>query len=274
MINAHLKEVLKERMSMFPYNYHTHTRRCGHASGSDEEYVLAAIKAGYKVLGFSDHAPYRDYPHPGSHMDWEQLEDYISSINALKEKYKDQITILLGTESEYYPYCLEERKELRSMLDYMLLGQHYDHPSGKGVNYFKENTDEEILVYAKTVVEAADSGLYSYLCHPDVFMNHQNDFTKACEEAAHMIGQACERNQLPVELNVRGVMKGKKPFPNGDQYWYPHKDFWRILAKYDLKVVVGIDAHAPDDLLETEFIDEGIKELSDLNLTFIDHPFI
>ena len=74
---------------MFPYNYHTHTRRCGHASGDDEEYVLAAIKAGYKVLGFSDHAPYRNYPHKGSHMDIEDFAGYIESIHSLKEKYKE-----------------------------------------------------------------------------------------------------------------------------------------------------------------------------------------
>ena len=36
-------------------NYHTHTTRCYHASGKDEEYVKAAIKAGIKELGFSDH---------------------------------------------------------------------------------------------------------------------------------------------------------------------------------------------------------------------------
>ena len=40
-------------------NFHTHTRRCMHASGSDEDYVLAAIEAGYEVLGFSDHTPWK-----------------------------------------------------------------------------------------------------------------------------------------------------------------------------------------------------------------------
>ena len=29
------------------YNYHTHTSRCFHARGTDEEYVLAAIEAGF-----------------------------------------------------------------------------------------------------------------------------------------------------------------------------------------------------------------------------------
>ena len=38
------------------YNYHTHTKRCGHATGEDEDYVIAALNKGYKILGFSDHA--------------------------------------------------------------------------------------------------------------------------------------------------------------------------------------------------------------------------
>ena len=41
---------------MIKANYHTHTARCGHAIGTDEEYVQAAIQAGLKTLGFSDHA--------------------------------------------------------------------------------------------------------------------------------------------------------------------------------------------------------------------------
>ena len=259
---------------MFPYNYHTHTRRCGHASGDDEEYVLAAIKAGYKVLGFSDHAPYSLYPHPGSHMGWEMLEDYIESINDLKEKYKGIIDIRLGMESEFYPFCFDERKYLLSRLDYMIFGQHYDQALGLGVNYFKANSEEEIRVYADSVVEGLHSGLFSYLAHPDVFMNHQPDFTEECARSAHKIAKACEETGIPVELNVRGVMKGKKPFPNGEQYWYPHKDFWRILAQYDIKAVVGIDAHSPDDLLQTQFVEEGLKELEDLHLNFITEPFI
>ena len=36
-------------------NYHSHTARCGHAWGTDEEFVNAAIDAGFGVLGFSEH---------------------------------------------------------------------------------------------------------------------------------------------------------------------------------------------------------------------------
>ena len=71
---------------MIRHNYHTHTKRCGHATGEDEEYVLAAIQAGVKTLGFSDHAPY-DLPHPSERMDITQVQEYFDSVHALQKKY-------------------------------------------------------------------------------------------------------------------------------------------------------------------------------------------
>ena len=37
---------------MQKFNYHSHTKRCGHAIGEDEEYVLAAIANGYTKMAF------------------------------------------------------------------------------------------------------------------------------------------------------------------------------------------------------------------------------
>ena len=49
-------------------NFHTHTARCCHASGRDEEYVQSAIRGGYQILGFADHSPWQfssSYTIPG-----------------------------------------------------------------------------------------------------------------------------------------------------------------------------------------------------------------
>ena len=70
---------------MIKANYHTHTARCGHAIGTDEEYVQAAIQAGLKTLGFSDHAAYPT-PCTGLRMNIEQIPDYYQSIRSLQEK--------------------------------------------------------------------------------------------------------------------------------------------------------------------------------------------
>ena len=55
-------------------NYHTHTNRCMHATGSDEDYVLSAIKGGYQELGFSDHTP------------WKYHTDYVADMRMLPEE--------------------------------------------------------------------------------------------------------------------------------------------------------------------------------------------
>ena len=110
------------------YNLHTHTYRCNHAKGSDEEYVKIAIENGVKTLGFSDHIPlWREdgldsfYRIPVS-----LANDYIESITTLKLKYKSQIDIKIGFEMEYYPNSFE--KMLKSAIElgaeYLILGQH------------------------------------------------------------------------------------------------------------------------------------------------------
>ena len=87
------------------YNYHTHTSRCGHATGSDEEYVKRAIEAEIKHLDFSDHIP---FIFPDGHEDnWrvpmDKAEEYVKSIRHLAEKYRDKVDIIIGFEMEYYP---------------------------------------------------------------------------------------------------------------------------------------------------------------------------
>ena len=89
-------------------NYHSHTERCGHAWGTDDEFVQAAIEAGYTTLGFSEHAP---WPFVDGYQEidtrqripLEDLDNYLADMQALKDKYKDQIEIKVGFEAEYYP---------------------------------------------------------------------------------------------------------------------------------------------------------------------------
>ena len=80
------------------FNYHTHTKRCNHAKGEDKEYVEAAIKAGFKTLGFSDHAPYLfDGNYYSTYrMFKDEVLEYKNSVMALKREYKNDIDIKFG----------------------------------------------------------------------------------------------------------------------------------------------------------------------------------
>ena len=94
-------------------NYHTHTTRCHHATGSDEEFVLSAIKGGYQELGFSDHTPWKYHTDYISDIRMlpEELPGYVESIRSLQEKYKNQISIKIGLECEYFPEYIHWLKE-------------------------------------------------------------------------------------------------------------------------------------------------------------------
>ena len=119
---------MKEVKSM-KTNYHTHTKRCGHAgSFEDEEYVISAIENGYNELGFSEHAMFSDiYNEYGMRPPYSDLEGYLESINYLKEKYKNKITIYKAMECEYFSEYYDELKELldNNKLDYLIFGNHF-----------------------------------------------------------------------------------------------------------------------------------------------------
>lgn len=252
------------------YNYHTHTERCGHANGEDEQYVLAAIEAGFKVIGFSDHIPFKNVIHPSERMNYDQLDDYINSIESLKIKYKDKIEVKLGFELEYFPEYNDYYKEILNRCDYLICGQHnkiLDHFS-----YDQFSNDEDVIVYANQVKAAIESGLIKFVAHPDYFMLGRRTWSKACEEAVHIIAKAAKENNVALEINLNGVRYGKLNYQGNLVYPYPFRPFWEIVSEYDPECIYSYDAHKPFTLLEKERIDLVEQTLKGIKLS-INHNY-
>ena len=125
------------------FNYHTHTERCGHAEKGyeDEEYVKEAFETGIKFLAFTDHIPFSNTKDVRTNvrMSYDEIEEYIQSIIKLKGKYKGEIDIQTGFEFEYIPKELEHILKMKSMVDKMVLGQHFILDSQGNVKYFSSN---------------------------------------------------------------------------------------------------------------------------------------
>ena len=107
------------------YNLHTHTFRCSHAEGTEREYIEKAISSGIKMMGFSDHFPWKDelyYRVPTA-----EAQEYIKSIRALRDEYKDKIEILIGFEIEYICEDFDEMVQYARELgcEYLIHGQHF-----------------------------------------------------------------------------------------------------------------------------------------------------
>lgn len=249
------------------FNYHTHTYRCGHATGKDDEYIQSAIDAGFEVLGMSEHIGFDGWDDEKERIPFVEMDKYIEDMQALREKYKDQIDIKIGFEFEYFDDKEDYLKEMLSKVDYMIVGQHaknfdmyYDH----GCN------DDDVDIYASQICAALDCGLTKYVAHLDYFMLGKDEFTKRNEKAIEKICDAVLRNDAYLEINLKGATYGKKLYNGIQQYIYPHYDVFRIVAQKGCKVMFGYDAHKPE-MLQVREKEELLKEeFKDLNLNYQD----
>lgn len=244
-------------------NYHTHTKRCHHAKGTDEQYVKAAIKVGLKVLGFSDHGPwpYENGYVSGIRMTIEEADGYIKSIKKLKEKYADQIEIKLGFEWEYFPQHFEWLNKFMKdhEVDYAILGHHYV-PYEIGGEYSGHiHSKSGLLLYKQNIIDAINSEIYTYVAHPDLFMLEYSDFDDTARKISEEICRTAKEKDIPLEYNVLGLRKSEKE----GRELYPYSKFWRIAKDVGNKVVIGIDAHSPKQISDMSFTLQAERYLTE-----------
>lgn len=232
------------------YNYHTHTYRCHHAVGDVEEYIEAAIKGGFKYLGFSEHCAYENWPEATARPTMSEMAEYISKIEECKEKYKGQITILTGAEYEFFPDLTNYFEEIKERFDYLVLGQHSVDRKRKDVDFICTNSD--VKVVCDYVCQAIERGFVDYLAHPDYFMLGRKTYNNVCYDAVKEMCICAKEYDVPVEINLKGMAYGKKRYFGYKSYIYPHNKTLEILGEVQPKIVIGYDAHNPVSLVERE----------------------
>ena len=249
-------------------NYHTHTKRCQHASGEDREYVEAAIQTGLKVLGFADHCPWV-YPDKdfvsGIRLAPKEVDGYFHSLESLKKEYAKDIKIYIGFETEHCPDMIPDQDKLLEgyPLDYMLCGQHF--LGAEYVSFYtgRPHGEEAFLKqYVDTAIDGINSGRYLYLAHPDLI-----NFTG--EDAvyrAHMkrLCEALKEKDIPVEINILGLWTDRH---------YPSNRFLEIVKETGNTAILGIDAHAPKNLLNKDAIKKAELLCEEFGLPVIDKDF-
>ncbi|MBR5218524.1 MAG: histidinol-phosphatase [Clostridia bacterium] len=252
------------------YNYHTHTHRCGHASGDEETYIQNAIKTGITHMGFSDHMPFE---FPDGYQSYYRVPvnetgDYFKVLSALREKYRDKIDIKIGFEMEYYPSHFEKMLDFarKSGAEYLILGQHFlgeEHPDG----YYcgsETNREEHMCEYASLVISAMETGVFTYVAHPDV-INFTGD-REVYERESRKICKASARLGIPLEVNFLGIRARRN---------YPDPDFWRIAREEGAPVTFGHDAHSINSAgVNPETLDVARKLVAKCALRYIGKPDI
>ncbi len=240
-------------------NFHTHTSLCGHATGEIKEYIQCGIDNGLEILGFSDHIPY-----PNSvgfvsdiRMKTYETEKYVNDILSAKEKYKNQIQILLGFESEFFPKEFDRmiKNISKYPVDYMILGQHYTKNEYDGQYVGITATENLLTEYVNQTIDGMKTKMFTYLAHPDLVNYPVEDFLykeqmkKLCETALSL--------DIPLEFNILGFKLNRD---------YPTEKFWKIASSVGNKVVLGCDAHYPQDTGDKALAEAATKYLAAFNI--------
>lgn len=247
-------------------NLHTHTYRCHHATDTEKQYIERALQGGIKVMGFSEHIPHINADGTQDiHRMWvEDAPGYFETLNALKEEYRGRIELHIGFESEFYPKQFETMFNRAKNLgaEYLLLGQHF---LFDGATYVGDatNGDVELDEYVYCIEEAAKTGKFTYLCHPDIVdycgdrKTYYNAFRKICEIS--------NKYNLPLEINMLGIRDNRR---------YPNPEFWKIAGELHCETVFGFDAHDAKNAYDAASIEVAEKMVKEFNLNLNEHPKI
>lgn len=251
------------------YNYHTHTTRCGHASGTEREYIERAIEGGLQYMGFSDHATFVFPDGFESHyrVPLAQAPDYFETISALREEYKDRIDIKIGFEMEYYPAHFDAMLKLVKELgaEYLILGQHFignEHPDGRNT-YGRNDSAADLKEYVDCVVKGIQSGAFTYVAHPDVFSFVGDDAVYKTE--MRRICEASKACSIPLEINFLGIREGRR---------YPTSLFWEVAGEVGCPVTFGFDAHEIAAAYDGESLKVAQEMVEKYGLNYVGKPLV
>ncbi len=226
---------------------HNHTTLCNHATGSSEDYLLRAIELGIDVYGFSDHAP---MPYdPKYRMDISQKPIYEKEILDLKEKYKDDIQVLLGYEVDYLDgFILDEI--VNANVDYLIGSVHFlknkknmwgfDNPEFIGV-YKSKDIDTIWSEYFDAIEAMAKTNLFDIVGHLDLIKVFKFLPKKDIRVLAKKALLAIKKSNMVIELNPAGL---RKPINET----YPSKSLLEVAYELDINITFGSDAHAVDQV--------------------------
>jgi histidinol-phosphatase (PHP family) len=251
---------------IYKTDYHIHTT-FSDGKADPEEYIGAAIAAGIREMGFSEHLNLI-----GSAQEWcmnpERIHEYISYIDRLKKSTPD-IKIKTGLEVDYCPGKEETIFKFLSglKLDYLIGSVHYlgEMSVDSGPEFYAgRNIDEVYNAYFENVIEAVASGLFDFIAHCDLvrIYNFRPSFDP--EPLYRKLAKAMSIHDVAFEVNTNGRNRVLGDF-------YPDRRFLKIFREENVPVCVNSDAHLPQRV--GQFFDEayallkeaGFKEMAVFN---------
>jgi histidinol-phosphatase (PHP family) len=256
--------------------------------------VEAAIIAGYRVFGFTEHAPrYHDRYLYAEEVEqgWDlqtlhdQFRRYALHLDSLIEKFQDRIEILRGFEAEIVPPedYPERMQDLRAQLpfDYIVGSVHYvndiiiDYTPElfqKAVN--RAGGLEQLQVqYYQHLRDMVDALRPEVIGHFDLIRRFAGPIvpSKVVLAAAREALEAAAAQRCILDVNTGAYRKGL-------EHPYPAPEFVKLARDLNIPFCFGDDSHRPSevgagiDAARHYLLSLGVREVSCLRRT--DGPLV
>lgn len=244
------------------FNLHTHSN-FSDGKANAEDVVIEAINQGLEVLGFSDHSP---VPFENTFaIKNDNVNNYITTIKSLKEKYQDKIDIYCSMEMDFIPGIIKDFKKTKEELglDYMIGSVHlvgnnierlwfidgskvetYD----EGLNnYFNGDIKEGVKAFFYQYNELIETEEFDIVGHFDKIKMHNRNryFLEEDKWYRDLLMETLtliKEKSLIVEVNTRGIYKKRSTD------FYPSTWILPIMREMNIPVVISSDAHLPNEL--------------------------
>jgi histidinol-phosphatase (PHP family) len=233
-----------------------------------EHYRETASERGIAELGVSEHvhrfhAALDVWDHPfWCQSAADDLEEYVQFV-------REETDLRLGIEADFVPGREDRMANLLEPYewDYVIGSVHFlrdhavDMPGAFDVWGRGESPEKVWRRYFLTVAEAARTGQYDIMAHPDLVKVWggsrplpEGDLRRYYEPAVEAFHEA----GVAVEVSTAGLRK-----PVGEIY--PARGFLELVVEAGLPVALSSDAHVPDDL--GYGYDQAVALLADLGIS-------
>ncbi len=214
------------------YDIHTHTTY-SHGKGSIEDNAAAAVAAGLKILGISDHGP----GHIGYGIDMKKIPEMRLDLARSRELHPE-LDLRLGVEANIINFSgrLDVAPEDLKLFDYIIAGYHFGvlgeapfrsvatHAGGWWYSVTGRSAQRAMIHNTDLILNALDVNKIDVISHPGAKASFDID----------AIASACRGTETLLEINNRHgclTVEGIKQ-----------------AMRYDVKFIISSDAHTPQDV--------------------------
>ena len=243
----------------FQYNFHSHTQFCdGHAPMN--EFVRSAIASDFNYFGFSPHSP---IPFQSScNMAQEQVGEYLTEIERLRQNAGDKLVIYTGMEVDYLGDWNAANDYFKQLpLDFKIGSLHFlpisenekefididGSPERFITNmhtHFSDDIDTVIRTFYARSLNMLETGGFEIVGHLDKIGYNASQYAPGIDEQKWYDAlvvrtiEAIKDLGYIAEINTKAWEKSKR--------FFPKEKYFTLLKRWQVPVVFNSDSHYPD----------------------------